>query len=139
MVRLVLDTNVVASALLWDGSPRQLLRLARGEKATLFTSAPLLAELTDILSRRKFENKIAGSLLTVDQLVDRYAELVAMVRPSPIPRIAPDPDDDVVMGTALAAAADFVVTGDRTLLSVARYEGVRIISVSQALILSPQY
>ena len=77
--------------------------------------APLraLAELTDILGRRKFEQKIEISRLTIDQLVDRYAELTALVRPAPIPRIAPDPDDDVVIGTALAAKADLIVTGDR--------------------------
>jgi putative PIN family toxin of toxin-antitoxin system len=131
-VRLVLDTNVVASALLWGGVPRLLLQAGREKHVELFTSAPLLAELTDILGRRKFDKKIAASALTVDQLVDRYAALTALVRPLPTPRIAPDPDDDVVIGTALAAKADLVVTGDKPLLSVADYQGVRIVGVSQA-------
>lgn len=100
---------------------------------TLFSSATLLAELTDILSRPKFDRKIAASLLSVDQLVDLYAELVALVRPASVPRLAPDPDDDVVIGTALAAKADFIVTGDRALLSVRGYEGGRIVSVSEVL------
>lgn len=52
-MRLVLDTNVVASALLWGGVPRLLLRAGREERIELFTSTPLLAELTDILWRRK--------------------------------------------------------------------------------------
>ncbi len=132
-MRLVLDTNVVASALLWGGVPRLLLQAARGKRVELFTSTPLLAELTDILGRRKFEKKIVASTLSVDQIVDRYAELTVLVRPTPVPRIAPDPDDDVVIGTALAATADGVVTGDRLLLSVAAHEGVRIISVSEAV------
>jgi len=132
-MRVVLDTNVVASALLWDGAPRQLLRVGRGKDLQLFTSTALLAELTDILSRSKFNKKIAASLLSVDQLVDLYSELVALVRPISVPRIAPDPDDDVVIGTALAAKADFIVTGDRALLTLAEYEGGRIISVSEAL------
>ena len=132
-MRLVLDTNVVASALLWGGVPRLLLQAAREKRVELFTSTPLLAELTDILGRRKFEKKIVASTLSVDQIVDRYAELTVLVRPTPVPRIAPDPDDDVVIGTALAATADGVVTGDRLLLSVAAHEGVRIISVSEAM------
>ncbi len=132
-MRLVLDTNVVASALLWDGAPRRLLRIGNGEGHLLFTSRPLLVELTNILSRPKFEKKIAVSLLSVDQLVDLYAELVSLVRPTSIPRLAPDPDDDVVIGTALAARANFLVTGDRALLSVAKYAGGRIVSVSVAL------
>lgn len=132
-MRLVLDTNVVVSALLWDGPPRRLLRVGQSEAVRLFTSAPLLAELTDILSRPKFESKIAASLLSIDQLVDLYTEMVAVVRPISIPRFASDPDDDVVIGTAIAAKANFVVTGDRTLLSIMEYEGGRIISVSGAL------
>jgi uncharacterized protein len=92
----------------------------------LFSSAPLLAELTGILSRAKFEKKIAVSQLSIDDL---YAELAFLIRPVSKPRIAPDPDDDVVIGTALGAKASFLVTGDRGLLSVARYDAGRIISV----------
>lgn len=65
-MRLVLDTNVVASALLWGGTPRRLLRAGREKRIELLTSLPLLAELTDILGRRKFEKKIAASMLSVD-------------------------------------------------------------------------
>lgn len=132
-MRLVLDTNVVASSMLWGGSPKLLLQARREKRVDLYTSMPLLAELTDILSRRKFEKKIAASTLTVDQLVDHYAELAQVVRPTDIPRIAPDPDDDVVIGTALAAKADLLVTGDRILLSVSEYQGVRIVGVAEAL------
>ena len=132
-MRLVLDTNVVASAMLWGGSPKLLLQARREKRVELYTSTPLLAELTDILGRRKFEKKIAASLLTVDQLVDRYAELAQVVRPTPTPRIVSDPDDDVVIGTALAAQADLLVTGDRPLLSVSEYQGVRIVGVAEAL------
>lgn len=131
-LRLVLDTNVVASALLWGGTPRLLLQAARDKRVQLFTSTPLLAELTDILGRPKFGKKIEASLLTVDQLVDYYAALTTLVRPTPTPRIAPDPDDDVVIGTGLAAKADFIVTGDKPLLSVECHQQTRIINVSIA-------
>jgi len=132
-VRLVLDTNVVVSALLWNGVPRRLVSAGRFEGVVLYSSSPLVAELADVLSRPKFTNKVAASSLTVDQLVDLYAELVALVRPSPTARLAPDPDDDVVIGTARAARADYVVTGDKGLLSVGTYEGGRIVTVSEAL------
>jgi len=132
-VRLVLDTNVVASAILWGGTPRLLLQAAREKRVELFTSTAMLAELTDILGRRKFARKIAASQLTIDQLVDGYAQLAALVRPVTTPRIAPDPDDDVVIGTALAAKADLIVTGDKPLLTVSEHQGVRIASVAQAI------
>lgn len=93
-MRLVLDTNVVASAMLWGGNPKQLLQARREKRVELFTSVTMLAELTDILARPKFAKKIAASLLTVDQLVDGYSELAQVVRPTPTPRIVADPDDD---------------------------------------------
>lgn len=132
-MRLVLDTNVVASAMLWGGNPKRLLQARREKRVELFTSVAMLAELTDILARPKFEKKVAASLLTVDQLVDGYAELAQVVRPTPTPRIVSDPDDDVVIGTALAAKADLIVTGDRGLLDVGTYQGTRIVSVTEAI------
>jgi len=134
-MRLVLDTNVVASALLWDGPPRRLLQAGRGETIRLFTSPPLLAELTDILARPKFAKKISASRLSIDQIVGLYAELAASVRPAHIPRTAPDPDDDMVIGTALAAKADYLVTGDRALRSLGEFQGGRMVSVNEVLLL----
>lgn len=132
-MRLVLDTNIVVSGLLWNGAPERLLRTGNHESIQLFTSPPLLAELAHTLSYPKFRRKIAASGLSVDQLVDLYSKLVAAVPPAPVPRIAPDPDDDVVIGTAIAAKAELIVTGDKALLSVEVFEGGRIVSVKEAL------
>ena len=132
-MRLVLDTNVVASAALWGGTPRLLLQAAREKRIDLYTSTAVLNELTNILARRKFDKKIAASLLTIDEIVDGYVRIAALVRPVAIPRIAPDPDDDMLIATAMAANADLLVTGDRSLRSVARYLSVRIVGVSDAI------
>ncbi len=87
-MRLMLDTNVVASALRWGGVPVLLLQAARERRVALFTSTPLLAELTHILGRRrKFDKKIAASMLSIDPIVDRYAELAVLVRPAAVQEI----------------------------------------------------
>ena len=74
-MRLVLDTNVVVSGLLWSGAPGHLLQAGLTGEVQLFTSTPLLAELTDILSRTKFERKITASQLSINEIVDLYAQL----------------------------------------------------------------
>jgi putative PIN family toxin of toxin-antitoxin system len=132
-MRIALDTNVVVAALLWSGPPRQLRQAAREQRIELVTSVPLLAELVDVLARPKFAAKIVAAQLDVEGLVERYAALATVVRPTPIPRIAPDPDDDAVIAAAIMAEAEFIVTGDRSLLSVATYQGVSIVSVSMGL------
>ena len=132
-MRLVLDTNVVASALLWGGIPRELLHAARTHQIELFTSTPLLDELADILGRQKFAQKVAASGFTVEQLVERYVLLAAPVRPTPIPRTVRDPDDDVVLATALAAHAELIATGDQDLLILHPWQGIQIFNAADAL------
>ena len=132
-MRLVLDTNVVVSAMLWNGAPRYLLQAGRERRIALFTSTPLLLELTEVLERRKFARKIAAAHMPLDRIVEQYAGLSTVVRPLHVAGIAPDPDDDVVLGTALAARADFVVTGDHGLLSVTCHQHVRLVDVRSAL------
>ena len=62
-------------------------RMLRERRVALFTSTPLLAELTNILGRHKFDKKIAASMLSIDPIVDRYAELAVLVRPAAVQEI----------------------------------------------------
>jgi putative PIN family toxin of toxin-antitoxin system len=138
-VRVVLDTNVVASGFLWGGVPRQLLQAAREKRLHLFTSTTLLLELTDILGRAKFARKLAAAQLSIDQLVERYTLLAAVVHPVAIPpTVLDDPDDDQVLACALAAKAEIIVSGDRHLLDLEEHQGVRIVTVAEAVALLPQ-
>jgi uncharacterized protein len=121
------------SALLWDGSPKKVFRRGLEDGHSFFTSPPLLAELTEVLHRPKLRLQIAKSKLTIAELIGAYSTSTINVEPSWTPRIVSDPDDDVVIGTALAANADFIVTGDLALMSVVQYERVQIVSVSEAL------
>ena len=134
-MRMVLDTNVVASGLLWRGPPRELLHAARERKIALFSSPPLLAELLDILARRKFEKQIAMSGLTIDDIVSRYTLLATTMHPASIPAtVKDDPDDDHVLACAIAARADLIVSGDRHLLGLGgSYLGIRIVRPTEAV------
>lgn len=133
-MRVILDTNVVASGFLWGGVPRQLLQAAREKKLHIYTSTTLLLELTDILGRAKFAHKLAAAQLSVDQLVERYALLTTVVHPTVIPpTILDDPDDDQVLACAFAAKADLIVSGDRHLLDLKEHQGIRIVTVVEAV------
>jgi len=133
-MRAVLDTNVVASGLLWNGVPRQLLHAGREKKIRLYTSAPLLLELADILGRQKFARKLAAAQMSVDQLVEFYGLLTTVVHPEPIvPTILEDPDDDQVLACAIAAKADLIVSGDRHLLVLGQHQGIRIATAADVV------
>ena len=133
-MRLVLDTNVVASGLLWNGTPAQLIDAARADDLELFSSRVLLAELTRILRRAKFAKAISASGMSLDALVLGYAELATLVVPTTIPpTILRDPDDDAVLACALAANADLVVSGDHDLLDLKSFRDIPIVNAAQAI------
>ncbi|MCB2261461.1 MAG: putative toxin-antitoxin system toxin component, PIN family [Candidatus Thiosymbion ectosymbiont of Robbea hypermnestra] len=133
-MRLVLDTNVLVSGLIWGGVPRRLLELGRDGQAMLFTSQPLLDELSGVLERDKFAAPLASQRITPAFLVQRYGILAELVEPEPIARTVPhDADDDVVIATALAAQADIIATGDKELLGLHPWRGIRILDAAATL------
>ncbi len=132
-MRLVLDTNIVVSGLIWGGVPRQLLELGRNGQATYFTSSVLLDELAGVLERKKFATLLASQKITPAFLMQRYGMLAKLVKPQPIERTVRDVDDDLVIATALAAKADIIVTGDSDLLVLHPWQGMQILNAADAL------
>jgi len=129
MVRVVLDTNVLVSALICDGKPRRLvLRLL--ESHTVILSNQILAELADVLSRNKFCIKDSQ----VDSFLSSLVKTGKMVPYTPRFRVvSEDPDDDVVLNVAYNGKADYIVTGDNHLLALNQFKNTRIVTVSQML------
>ena len=134
-MRVVLDTNVVFSALLWQGTSHNLLRAIRARSdAQLFSSIDLIEELADVLSRSESTKRLALRSITPELVVADYVMSINIVEPTPIAATSIDPDDDVMLATALSARADLIVSGDRRHLLVLReYAGIPIVSVAQAL------
>lgn len=134
-MRLVLDTNVVASGLLWNGAPARLLDAAQTGELELFTSTRLLAELAGILTRAKFAKALAAAGLPREELVLGYAELATVIVPAAIPpTIAADLSDDQVLACATSANADLIVSGDKHLHSLGgKYNGIRIVRPAEAV------
>lgn len=134
-MRLVADTNVVVSGLLWLGNPGCLLEAAATGRVTLYTSPVLLAELARTLNTPKLTRPIRRSGLTLDDLLGRYLNVAIVVRPDVVPRVVTDDaDDDHVLACALTANADLIVSGDKHLLGLGGvYQGMRIVTPAEAV------
>jgi putative PIN family toxin of toxin-antitoxin system len=99
---------------------------------TLSTSAPLLAELAEVLQRPKFAQRLARANVASHTLIFGYAALARLVVPAPIaPVVEADPDDDAVLACAVAAQVEVLVSGDSDLLALESYEGMPIITAAQ--------
>lgn len=133
-MRVVLDTNVVASALLWGGTPERLIELAGEGTLEFFTSEALLAELAGILGRSKFAQKLRQKNVSAAEIVARYREIAEAVESAPIQEAAlRDPDDASVLACALAARADAIVSGDADLHALGSYQGIPVLSPADCL------
>ena len=127
MVRVVIDTNVLVSALINDGKPRRLVFELLDRQAVIL-SRLMLAELADVVSRDKFS--VTGSQ------VDRFvSSLIRMSKVVPdnvrFKVVLEDPDDDVVINTAYSGRAEFIVTGDHHLLVLGQFKKIKIVTVNQ--------
>ena len=110
-----------------------MLGTAREGRITLVTSAALLAEVEDVLSREKFAARIAQVGSSAAQLLAGYRALATHVRPAVIDPTVRDPDDDHVLACALGAKAALIVTRDRDLLDLGTFRDVRILAAREAL------
>lgn len=103
-MQLVLDTNVVISAIFWGGKPRQLLGAAQDQSIAISTSPALIAELEAVLLRSKFEERLTRVDSTAEEIIGDYISFTEIVYPLHTPRVVPnDPDDDHVLACALEA------------------------------------
>lgn len=133
-MRVVADTNVVVSGLFWRGAPRQLLDAARAQLIDLYTSPALLAELSDVLLRDKFAERLAAAEVDSNDLVMGYAALAKVIKPADfISIIIDDPDDNSVLECAVAAHADAIVSGDNHLLNLSSFRNMPILTANQLL------
>lgn len=134
-MRIVIDTNLLVSALIAEGSPSRLLDAARAGAFELCTSEVLLAELLDVLGRSHLAGRMERAGLVAASTVDDLRKMAFVVTPQTVPRVvASDPDDDHVLAAALAAGADLIASGDRRdLLPIGRYEGIPIVTAREVL------
>jgi len=138
-LRLVADTNVVVSALLWRGTPYVLFRAAEERELEFFTSRVLLDELEEVLARRKLVKAIRAAGSPRAELFKDYQELARIVTPAQTRHIVlADRDDDAVIACALAARADVIVSGDKRLRNIKSYQGIPIVGPAEALTRLPQ-
>ena len=133
-MRLVLDTNVLVSAFLWQGVPGRLIELATEQEIQLLTSRVLLDELADVLPRKKLAKKVAATGLTAAQIVLNYRRLAQLVTARKLSQaVSRDADDDHVLACAIAAQADLIVSGDEHLLSLKIHQNIPIVTPAEAL------
>ena len=132
-MRVVLDTNILISALITKGTPPDTLYRAwlRGE-IELVTSVAQIAEFARVLARPRIRRLVDAD--EANALVESIAARAVVLDILPEVDISPDPADNPILATAIAGNADFIVSGDKKhVLSLGEVRGIPIVTARDAL------
>ncbi|MBI3576459.1 putative toxin-antitoxin system toxin component, PIN family [Candidatus Gottesmanbacteria bacterium] len=127
-MKVVLDTNVLFSAVTYDGIPAKILeRVAKGEMIGV-TSPLLIDEFFEILRK-----KSSLSLEGIQLLQEEFGRLLEVVFPRQSIEVCRDHDDNRVLEAAIEGDCDYIVTGDKDLLVVGTYQKTAILTPAEFL------
>lgn len=124
---VVFDTNILFSWAGWQGNPYRCVELARTGAVRHITCQEILVELTEKLETKLnfSEEQITKTMLDLIEFAD-IIRITGMLKV-----VADDPDDDAVIECAVVGQANFIVSGDRHLLSIGNYQGIEIVKASE--------
>lgn len=129
-IRAVLDTNILVSGFLFGGPPRDVIRLAVEKRFEIALSNELMDELTEVLRRPKFRVKRPPHALILSQL----EEIAVKVKPQRSKSYTlRDQDDHIVLDCAIAARANYIITGDRDFLAYGQVAEIPVVTAQHFL------
>lgn len=131
IVRVVLDTNIMVSALLFKGELSKIVDLWKRGKITPVVSRKTFHEFMRVLEYPKFSLTKIEIKTIIEQEVLPYFEVVEV--PDEIEGVCKDPDDDKFLSCAISASAGFIVSGDKDLCDLRIYKSIKIIGALEFL------
>lgn len=124
-MKAVFDTNVLLAAFLTEGICTKLLTRAKKKQFQLFIFPDILREFDRVLSKKFLSS--AQQIRESQQIILEAAHLVEPPA-SLVKGVCRDPDDDMILSCAVAAKADYLVSGDSDLLDLKKFQGIKIVS-----------
>lgn len=133
-MKVVVDTNVAVSGLLWEGPPNDILKWARDGVLVLVACQETVKELTRILQYRKFQSRLTMIGMSADEVSAYYMNLLLFVpNPKELPKVIPeDPLDNLFLALASESRAQLIVSGDHHLLGLESHKGIQIVTPNEA-------
>ena len=133
-MRVVLDNNILVSALIWRGLPRRVLDEGLELGWQFYTSPELFDELERVLNYPHLAKAIVKKQQTPTAILNLLRDVLRVVQaPALTSRVCRDPDDDAVLACAKSASADLIISGDQDLLVLHAVEWIQIVTAAQAL------
>jgi putative PIN family toxin of toxin-antitoxin system len=132
MLSAVFDTNVLVSSLIGSGRPRELWNKVLHDEVKLIVSGQILSEFKEVMAKPQLERYLRRSSVERFLGITLRKASVTKVK-THFAQATEDPDDNIVLEAAYSARADYIVTGDRRLLALSEFKGIRIVTVAERL------
>ena len=134
MLRVTADTNVIISGLNFSGNPRHVLEMA--EDGAIHLAVAILDEIERVLRRDKF----GWPEEEIDKAIRQITRFTEHVEPKQrIDAVKEDPTDNRILECAAASGSDYLVSGDKHLLKLGQYQGIKIVSPADFIQLQGQH
>lgn len=136
MIKVVPDANIILSSMLSSqGAPRALINLALAKKIVMYGSAETYAEFQRKIHMPKFKKYLDRQIFTPEKLEIDYRTFINIVEPGEelthLKVVEADPDDDMYFRVAKACGARIIVTGDKAVLDIKKYDGIVVTTVGR--------
>lgn len=120
--------------MLWGGKPAAITKAAEDLKLRIFTSEEIITEISHVLTYPKLEKIYQAEGLRREDLIETVLKIAKFVKPKKKVNIVREhPTDNKFLACALAAGADYVISGDKHLLKLIRHRKTKILSVNKFL------
>lgn len=133
-MRVVADTNVIISMLLWGKTLERLFVMVNQRQITLCFSPETIDELFKVVYYPKIQKQTTRLKIPVESLIDKLMAASVICHPDDIIKAVPDDEsDNRILETAIAANAEYIISGDRHLLTLKIFKNIPIYSPSEFL------
>ena len=128
-MRIVVDTNVIASAFFFGGKPYQLLHHIMEDRVDVVASKEIVDEYEEIVLRLKQKYPSISTRIPLQEILSRFE----IIRGSSDIHVCRNPDDDKFISCAVDGKCLYIVSGDSDLLSIGNYGDIEILTVADFL------
>jgi len=128
-MKIVIDTNVVASAIFFGGKPRELLEMLVSKELEAYASSEIVDEYRETVE--ELQDRYQGKSIAIPLTL--IVSAMKIIEPSSHVDVCRDPDDNKFIECACDAKCVYIVSGDKDLLSVGKYKNIKIVTVADFL------
>ena len=126
--KVVIDSNVWISAIIWGGHPAKIVKAAENGKLNILLSPEIISELNRILNYERLKTIYEKAELSREEIITKIVQTGKIIdKPIKLPVVHEDPTDNKFIECAVTGKADYIISGDTHLLRIKQYKKIKIL------------